>query len=178
MKKKFVSNEDESVRLFKNDFLEILTKVHPATPLVIFLPVVFWGICDQLPRGHAWSLFFFGLFFWTFFEYALHRFVFHWIPKNRVGQYLHFLFHGIHHDYPRDSRRLVMPPTVSILLSTTLYFIFSVVLSPQLTPGFFSGFISGYLCYDMIHFSLHHLNLRNSWFVALRNHHSKMTGRR
>ncbi len=40
MKKNYVSNSRESVRMFKNDFLENLSKIHFAVPLLIFVPVV------------------------------------------------------------------------------------------------------------------------------------------
>ena len=36
----FVSNKDESVRMFQSDFLEKFTHVHPAVPHVLFVPVV------------------------------------------------------------------------------------------------------------------------------------------
>ncbi len=39
MAKKFVSNKDESARLFKSDFLEFFTHVHWSVPIIIYLPV-------------------------------------------------------------------------------------------------------------------------------------------
>ena len=68
----------------------------------------------------------FGLFIWTITEYLLHRFIFHLELKSKIGARIHFIFHGVHHDYPSDSRRLVMPPSVSIPLATLFYFLFLV----------------------------------------------------
>lgn len=38
-----------------------------------------------------------------------------------MGKKLHFMSHGIHHDYPRDSTRLVMPLLLSLPLATILF---------------------------------------------------------
>ena len=136
-KKAFVSNKDETPRMFKSDMLETLTKVHPVTPVIIFVPVIGWLLYKAYvnPMNHTASIlteFAVGIIFWTFFEYTLHKKAFHFIGESAFAKKMHFLFHGIHHDYPRDSWRLVMPPTVSIGLSflifKTLGFLFKVKL--------------------------------------------------
>ncbi len=63
------------------------------------------------------GLFVVGVLIWTLLEYVIHRHVFHYEPKTRWGKKLHFIVHGVHHDYPNDATRLVMPPSVSIPLA-------------------------------------------------------------
>lgn len=175
--KPFLSNEDESLRLFESDSLEKLTKVHPATPLVIFIPIIGFLIWRgayffRTPAVNAAGLFLSGLVFWTFFEYALHRFIFHFeSEKYGFVKKLHFLFHGIHHAYPRDSRRLVMPPTVSLPLAWLVYLGCNKTLPEPAVPDFLAGFLLGYLFYDMIHFGIHHANFSNSVWQAVKKHH-------
>jgi sterol desaturase/sphingolipid hydroxylase (fatty acid hydroxylase superfamily) len=174
--KSYVSNEDESLRLFQSDFLEKLTKVHPITPVLIFTPVVIFLIWEAYKVFHLnlvsiSGLFVGGALFWTIFEYTLHRYVFHFEPEEGFFKKVHFLFHGIHHAYPRDSRRLVMPPSVSIPLSAAIYFLCTLIFPTRTLPGFFAGFLFGYLCYDMIHFGIHNLNFKNKAWMAIRNHH-------
>ena len=36
----YVSNKNETVRMFESDFMEFFSRVHPVTPLVLYLPVV------------------------------------------------------------------------------------------------------------------------------------------
>jgi len=36
----YVSNKNETVRMFESDFMEFFSRVHPITPLVLYLPVV------------------------------------------------------------------------------------------------------------------------------------------
>lgn len=178
MAKKFVSNKDETVRMFKSDFMEALSRVHPAVPLIIFVPVIlymfylsYWYF--QLPLTNIFGLVMFGVFVWTITEYLLHRFIFHLELKSELGKKIHFIFHGVHHDYPSDSRRLVMPPSVSIPLATLFYLLFRFLIGDVAVYPFFAGFLSGYLFYDMTHYAVHHFNMHSKFWLALKHHHIK-----
>ena len=109
--------------------------------------------------------------FWTFFEYTLHRFIFHLRPDNEWGRKMHFIIHGVHHDYPHDPMRLVMPPAVSIPLAIIMYFVFRGVLGPEWSLPAFAGFLLGYLVYDMGHYHIHHHRADNKISLALRRYH-------
>jgi 4-hydroxysphinganine ceramide fatty acyl 2-hydroxylase len=168
----FVSNTQESVRIFKANWMEYLSKVHFSVPLFIFIPVILgclWKAEGGFLSIAAW--FFGGLFFWTFTEYFLHRFLFHWVPPGKIGARLAFLWHGVHHDFPNDKMRLVLPPTVSIPLAALFYLGFNAVLGGPSVFPFFAGFILGYLCYDMMHFAMHHTRWNNPFWLKMKNHH-------
>ncbi|MFL6539557.1 MAG: fatty acid hydroxylase, partial [Chthoniobacterales bacterium] len=117
----FVSNRNESVRMFRSDLLEFFTHIHWSMPLWIYVPLAGWMFYLSAQRGLSAggivALVVCGLVIWSFAEYTMHRFVFHYEPKSRWGQKLHFMAHGVHHDYPSDSTRLVMPPLISIPLA-------------------------------------------------------------
>jgi sterol desaturase/sphingolipid hydroxylase (fatty acid hydroxylase superfamily) len=176
MKKKYVSNSQESVRMFKSDFLESLSKVHFTVPLFIFVPVIlvfsYIALFEKSMGLILYSeLFIGGLFVWTFVEYIMHRFIFHYMPDNSWGKRLHFIFHGVHHDYPSDAKRLVLPPSVSLILSTAFYFLFKAILPLNYVFGFFPGFILGYLIYDISHYAIHHFNFKGSIWKKIKQHH-------
>lgn len=175
MKKNYVSNSSESVRMFKNNFLESLSKIHFSVPLFIFLPVVVFftykAIINNITATAFIGFFILGIFIWTATEYVLHRYMFHYLPKSNWGLRLHFIFHGVHHDYPRDSKRLVMVPSVSIPLAMLFYFLFSLFLSDVNLYAFFPGFILGYLAYDMTHYAIHHANFKSSFWKKIKQHH-------
>ncbi|KAA0224841.1 fatty acid hydroxylase [candidate division KSB1 bacterium] len=178
MAKRFVSNKDETARLFENDFLEKFTHVHFTVPLFIYVPVILFLLyhtAAKLPitMAAAAGMFVFGFFAWTLTEYVLHRFVFHYEPKTKLGRDIHFLFHGIHHDYPNDSTRLVMPPVVSIPLAFLFGSLFWLVFGPNYFPTMFAGYLVGYLCYDMIHYATHHFSLKSRAGLWLRQHHMR-----
>lgn len=178
MPKLYVSNKDESVRMFRSDFMELFTKVHFTIPLILYLPVVGYSCyrtlsSEQIGWMSGAGLFLAGIFAWTITEYVMHRYVFHFHPKAKWAQRLHFIMHGVHHDYPNDSMRLVLPPAVSIPLALFFYFTFRALLGEELVFPFFAGFVLGYLFYDMLHYSVHHVNSNNKIFVALKTHHLK-----
>ncbi|MEL7021801.1 MAG: sterol desaturase family protein [Bacteroidota bacterium] len=178
MAKLYVSNKDESVRMFKSDLLERFTKVHFSVPLFLYIPVVLYFLyqswwSNALFISQILTYFAVGVLVWTITEYVLHRFVFHYEPPGKLGKRLHFIFHGVHHDYPNDSKRLVMPPSVSVPLALLFYYAFQYLLGEVLVAPFFAGFIVGYLCYDMLHYAVHHVNSDNKIFIALKTHHLK-----
>jgi len=175
-KRLYVSNKDECVRMFRNGFLETLTRVHFTIPLFIFVPVIGYFLYRgvfvfHLSVAAILGLAVFGLGVWTLTEYLLHRFVFHMELPGKVGRRIHFIFHGVHHDYPNDTKRLVMVPTVSIPLAALFYFLFRWMLGVEAVAPFFCGFVAGYLFYDMAHYAVHHFNFRSRFWLELKNHH-------
>jgi sterol desaturase/sphingolipid hydroxylase (fatty acid hydroxylase superfamily) len=177
MAQRFVSNKNESVRMFESDFMEFFSHVHPVAPLVIYLPVIGYllhlAIAQRdLPMASAAAWFALGLLIWTFVEYVMHRWVFHYQPSSRWGKKLHFLMHGVHHDYPQDASRLVMPPVISIPFCVIFSGLFLGVLG-RLMPAPFAGFLFGYLCYDMIHYATHHLSMKRGMWLWLKQYHMR-----
>lgn len=176
MAKNFVSNSRESSRMFRNNLFESLSKVHYSVPLFIFVPVIVYFTWKALFPGamSVWLYVIFfaaGIFIWTLTEYVMHRFVFHFTPGGKFMERIHFIFHGVHHDYPNDAKRLVMPPSASIPLATGFYFLFTLFLKEFPVAAFFSGFMTGYLFYDMTHYALHHANFKSNFWKKLKKHH-------
>jgi sterol desaturase/sphingolipid hydroxylase (fatty acid hydroxylase superfamily) len=171
--KGFVSNATESSRMFKANWMEALSKVHFSVPLLIFVPVIIGCVWQSERAWVSVGIFLLGLVFWTFTEYILHRFLFHWVPPGNIGKRLHFIWHGVHHDYPNDRLRLVLPPSVSIPLAFLFYTLFKAVLPTPSVMPFFGGFLLGYLCYDMMHYAMHHLTWNNPLWLKIKHHHMR-----
>jgi sterol desaturase/sphingolipid hydroxylase (fatty acid hydroxylase superfamily) len=179
------------MRLFRSDLLEIFTHVHP-------LPVAgFWSLVIGLFLYRSFSasagiegqrllgliLVPAGWFIWTFAEYALHRFLFHYAPRSEKGKRIAFYMHGVHHTEPLCKTRLVMPPPVSVPLALLFYLLFwgvSTLLSGtgDWAAPLMAGFLGGYLIYDMLHYSMHHLLIGKSFLLGLRTHHLRHHGQR
>lgn len=178
MKKLYVSNKDESVQLFDNKILEWFSHIHWMTPMVLFTPVIVYFLYQAaiVPEGSWMKLvggFVGGIVIWTFTEYFLHRYVFHYHPTSEFGKKIHFMLHGVHHDYPNDSTRLVMTPLISIPLAYLFYNLFSYFMTPDWLYAAFSGLVFGYVIYDTLHYALHHLDYNGKWWIALKTHHLK-----
>ena len=89
-----------------------------------------------------------------------------------MGLTLHFLLHGIHHYLPMDRYRLVMPPTLFVVLATPFWKLAHTIFywNWHMATAVFCGGIFGYICYDLTHYFLHHQNLP-LWYKELKKYH-------
>ncbi|MEI8058733.1 MAG: sterol desaturase family protein [Ferruginibacter sp.] len=180
MKFEKIHNKGQA-RLFRNQYLEHLTKTHPLVIWGIYLPILIFmlyysSFIIKLHLIKIIIIFFGGMFFWSFFEYCIHRFAFHFIAKSTRAIKIIYLIHGNHHQYPRDKERLFMPPAPSLMLASVIFFIqfflFSKVGMKENVFVFFPGFILGYLMYGTMHYAIHAWNPPFKWMKPLwRNHH-------
>ncbi len=162
--------------MFQSPWLDRLTRVHPAVPVLIFAPAI--GLLFAFGAGQAGSwnavgLAMGGYAVWTLTEYWLHRVVFHFEPERGIGARLHWMIHGVHHDHPNDPLRLVMPPSASVPLAAIFAAVFYVALGAQWFMPFLAGFLLGYLAYDMIHYHVHHHRPRTRVGRRLRELHMR-----
>jgi len=182
--------------MFKRDWMEFFSKVHWTVPHVIYVPVIVImaalaarGLHPAVVLAYAML----GVLIWTPFEYFAHRFIFHAGPKietevrdivatlppgepalrhmRTLHQRHYFIAHGVHHDFPNDTKRLVMPPSVSIPLAVVFFLLFRWALGPAAGPATFAGFVAGYLTYDTIHYAVHHFSLHHPALLFLKKHH-------
>ncbi len=178
-----INHSDQPIRLFKSDFLEFFTHIHPAVVVIIWLPVAVYFLWQGIARwpasAHPVGIplgFLLGVLLWTLTEYTMHRFVFHYEPQGERMQQIFFLFHGVHHAQPQLKTRLVMPPVVSIPLALVFYGLFTAIFgrllaAPHLVAPLFAGFVLGYLAYDMIHYATHHWPMRWGYLKFLKRYH-------
>ena len=144
----------------------------PVVVLTMYASVVGGGWSQPIGIWSSLGVFGLGVLVWTLVEYVIHRWAFHITPTTEFGQRVHFLVHGIHHDYPRDSTRLVMPLLVSIPLAMVFYGTFAAVWSP-FNNALYSGFIFGYVAYDSIHYATHHFPMTSHIGRFLKQYHMK-----
>ncbi len=168
-------------QIFKNQYLEYLTKTHPLVIWGMYIPIVAYMLYYSrssvgLGTGTVLGIFFFGIFFWSFFEYIMHRWVFHFVSQNPKVMRVVYVMHGNHHEYPRDKERLFMPPVPSLIISSVLFsvfYFFGYLFGVSgMAFSFFPGFILGYLLYGSMHYAIHAWNPPFRWMKGLwRNHH-------
>ena len=163
--------------LFDNSFLNFFSRVHPAVPAVIFIPII--GVMYYLAIDAGSSalaiagLSVAGLVIWTLSEYWLHRLLFHWHPKFKGGDQLNFIIHGVHHDHPNDRMRLVMPPALGLPLAAVFLTLFILAFGTPAGYIGFAGFIIGYLIYDYTHYYVHHFVPKSKIGKRVREHHMR-----
>lgn len=192
----FVSSADVSVRMFRSDFMERVSRVHPAVPHLLYVPLVAWLLWTApTSLGTSALLVLGGVVLWTLVEYLLHRHAFHApdhimaethavaarLPRHEAvlpalpswRHRLYFISHGVHHEYPSDSTRLVMPPSASVPIAVVTWLLFRAALGPTLAPAGFAGFVVGYLIYDTTHYAVHHFGMPTAWGRYLKKRHAR-----
>jgi len=161
-------------QMFNHPFLEWFTGTRPRTLVLIYLPVSAYFVWAGVVAG--WSplvsslLFGGGVVLWTAIEYLLHRFVFHLTPRGRLGVLFAYLIHGVHHAFPEDRRRWLMPPIVTVPIAAVLCCVLRLVVGTASAP-LFAGAVFGYLAYDLLHYACHAGSLRGRVARFLRQHH-------
>lgn len=162
-------------QMFETPIIERFSRIHPATPFMFWLPVLAYagwhGVKAGVGPGLFVGLFLLGVLVWTFAEYTLHRWVFHFVGPRPWQRRMFFVLHGVHHDFPQDSGRLVMPLGASIPLGAMFYVLFRLVAGPTLVDPLFVGFGIGYLAYDGTHYAVHHFKLGWGWGRWIKKYH-------
>src|SRR5260221_7097627 len=156
-----------TTRMFQSDFIEKFSRVHPATPFVAYVPLLSWVLWRSIVRPQPApgplaiaGLVTTGLVVWTLTEYLLHRYVFHWVNETAWGKRVHFILHGVHHDFPNDKDRLVMPLGASIPMAIIFYVIYRGLFGAAIGEPLYIGMGIGYLMYDGTHYAVHHFKQR------------------
>ncbi len=165
-------------RIFNNSLLEHLTKSPPQlsafTYITIGVGLLYIGYVKEVAASFSQgaAIFAGALLFWTLFEYFFHRYINHideYFPESKWAHKLAYTIHGIHHEYPRDKERLIMPPVPGLLIVTVLYLCFQFALG-EYVYLFMPGFMTGYLLYTKVHFSVHKRRVPDYLKTQYRHH--------
>ena len=162
--------------IFQNRWVERLTRTHIAVPLVIFYGI---GLCiaayvlsqGTLNLASVAVILTSGMLVFSLFEYLVHRHLFHIQSALSSIRRLRYLFHGVHHETPRDPHRLAMPPIVSLAISASLLSLFHWVAGYS-GLVFGGGFLMGYATYLMVHYAVHRMKPPKNQLRILWRHHS------
>lgn len=162
--------------LFDNKLLEALTRTHFAFPVTMYFAfsvfiLSYAAIQTDLEFWRVLYMFPLGLFTFSLVEYVIHRWIFHFNAVSEKQIQLKYKIHGVHHEYPRDKDRLVMPPVLSLVLALLFYGLFS-FFTGRFVLLFFPGFLSGYSIYLLIHYAIHRYRPPSNFLKFLWTHHA------
>ena len=127
-----------------------------------------------VPGAAPWEIllyFLAGMVTWTFAEYLMHRYVFHFINDMKVVKAFHYAMHGYHHEVPHDHNRLFMPPVPALLFLSLFFGIFYLFMG-KIAWFFLPGFEIGYLLYSVVHYTVHTRVPKNKYLHKLWLHHA------
>lgn len=167
-------------RMFKSNFLQSLTVSHPvvinvmySTIAISLMCIFYFEIEQNLPKIILW--FFIGFFSWTLGEYLMHRFLYHKIKDASYDTGLQYTLHGIHHQYPNDDGKIVLPPVPSLIIASLFFGLFYVTMG-NYAFTFGPGFMLGYTAYQNVHWITHQYappkkGIHKYWWEAHNIHH-------
>ena len=166
----------ESPRMFESDLIDFFSRTHPIMVPLLFVPTCVWMMWRSIgvmgvQVSTSFLLLIGGFVAWTLSEYWPHRLFFHWEPPGRWGERMHFLVHGVHHNWPKDKYRLVMPVAVSISLFFTFLALFYPLFGDRYVWAWHSGYVVGYMYYDLTHYYIHHFNPKTDYGRRLKKNH-------
>lgn len=168
----------KSPKLFKNKYLEFLTRTHPIVVNVMYIILTLAGLTYYYLYHNDNILFivggfFLGVFAWTLAEYLMHRFLYHKIKDASFNSGIQYIFHGVHHKYPTDESRLVLPVVPSLLIASIFFTLFYLLMG-SFAFVFASGFLIAYISYMNIHYNIHKTSpskMYRFWWTHHNTHH-------
>lgn len=162
-------------QVFKNPWLEKLSRTHISAPLILFSGIstylIYVGLAEKgiAPLMIA-GLFIAGLLSFSLVEYLMHRYLFHMPETTPARKKFVYTAHGVHHDYPKDKDRLAMPIPASATLSFLFFLLFRLIMG-DFVWGFLPGFLIGYAAYLGVHYMVHAFQPPKNFFKILWVHH-------
>jgi sterol desaturase/sphingolipid hydroxylase (fatty acid hydroxylase superfamily) len=147
-----------------------------------FTPLYFYaGVMLCLGLLSAWAGLFswrtvplltIGLFSWSLFEYVMHRFIFHYDARSRLGRrFLHHA-HVSHHENPAAKSGLSSSLILGLPIGAVYWpFAWAVTGSWVAASWLFIGLAAGFFTYKWVHFQCHHRRSRLRLLRYLRHYH-------
>jgi len=97
-----------------------------------------------------------GVIYWTFCEYALHRWLYHWTPRRRALRRVVESFHVYHHRAPHDRAVWNAGPALVVLLTALLALPPLALLGGVARTAFVMlGAVVAYAIYEVVHHECH-----------------------
>ncbi|MFZ4715671.1 MAG: sterol desaturase family protein [Bacteriovoracaceae bacterium] len=137
--------------------------------LTLMLSVI---IKSQLSFTQTAILVLFGAFYWTFLEYAIHRFAYHSNYPFKWMKYFLGSFHMYHHAQMDDRRVLnagfLMVSTVTPVVLVPFYVLTNDL---ALVAAMGLGTASAHYAYEWVHFMLHYKEYDNGYLAYIQKYH-------
>jgi dihydroceramide fatty acyl 2-hydroxylase len=150
-------------------------RLYPTTVVYSLVATVAFAFALRSSPSVALAYWIFGVLFWTWAEYLVHRFILHGVFADGPGfkWVLHRLFdhlHVEHHQRPWDGAHIngTIKDTGPFLGPV---FVLALFLPPYTLLAFLAGFTQAYVIEEWIHHSVHFYHFDNRYFRYIKAHH-------
>ena len=133
------------------------------------------GFVAALAGLFSWSitpLLTIGLVSWSLFEYVMHRFVFHYDARSRLGRKFLYHAHVAHHENPVAKSQITSSLIMCLPIGAAYWLLAWVATGSAVTASWlFIGLAAGFFSYKWVHFQCHHRRSRLRLLRYLRHYH-------
>jgi sterol desaturase/sphingolipid hydroxylase (fatty acid hydroxylase superfamily) len=113
-----------------------------------------------------------GVGYWSFFEYALHRWFYHWRPKRTAWRRAVESFHVYHHRNLADRRVYNAGPLLALPVTLLLAGpVLALTFSRLTTATVLIGTVASYYVYEWCHYTFHVRTYRGGWLGFMQRFH-------
>jgi sterol desaturase/sphingolipid hydroxylase (fatty acid hydroxylase superfamily) len=146
------------------------TNLYAYTAVVLCL-----GFVAALAGLFSWSiipLLTIGLVSWSLFEYVMHRFVFHYDARSRLGRKFLYHAHVAHHENPVAKSQISSSLIMGLPIGAAYWLLAWVATGSGVAASWlFIGLAAGFFSYKWVHFQCHHRRSRLRLLRYLRHYH-------
>ena len=113
-----------------------------------------------------------GLISWSLFEYIMHRFIFHYEARSRLGRKFLYHAHISHHEDPLSGGGISASLVLGVPIGVAYWLLaWGVTGSWVAASWLFIGLAAGFFGYKWVHFQCHHRRSRLRLLKYLRHYH-------
>jgi sterol desaturase/sphingolipid hydroxylase (fatty acid hydroxylase superfamily) len=113
-----------------------------------------------------------GLISWSLFEYVMHRFIFHYQARSRLGRKFLYHAHIAHHEDPLREGGISASLILGVPIGVAYWLLAWLVTGSWVASSWcFIGLAAGFFAYKWVHFQCHHRRRRWRILKYLRHYH-------
>jgi sterol desaturase/sphingolipid hydroxylase (fatty acid hydroxylase superfamily) len=163
------------VSFFEKVIVSVATQTRFSTSYFYLVVVICLGVVAVRAGLFSWStvpLLAIGLCSWSVFEYVMHRFIFHYGARSRLGRKFLYHAHASHHENPKAKSQL----SASLILGLPIGAVYwplawAATGSWVAAAWLFVGLAAGFFSYKWVHFQCHHRRSHVRLLRYLRHYH-------
>lgn len=154
--------------------LKIFASESPVKTIVFVAPLAIYflnSIEEGLPLFAMIICTAIGILWWTFLEYMIHRFFFHWASQIKKLTFYIGSFHLYHHRVPKDKRVYTSGIAPALLWSAISMSIFPQIFS--MSWSYLISFVTlmSYFIYEFAHYYAHAYEAKSGYLKFIQQNH-------
>ncbi len=155
------------------ELIKYFASVNPIHLFLYVLPVVLVisSVMNSYNMNFSVIFFLFGMIYWTFLEYLIHRYLYHSHFKNRIVNYFIGSFHLYHHANLKDHRVLNSGLLMILIVAPTVVAPFLLFLNLSQVLSIMLGLSSFYYIYECVHYLIHYREYRSGYMAYIQKYH-------